>query len=223
MFKLLSRFAGTVAVLLSVSSVSMAQAPADTDWEIKKDQDGIQIYTRSVAGSRFKAVRSVMMSDFRLASVVALIRDNSACTRWADLCKESRVLEEISETESLAYNLNDIPWPVKDRDAITRVVWEADAQTGAVRMTATAIESDLVPASKKAVRLKNAVTKWILTPQEDGRLEIANEGHIDPSGPTPAWMTNLLLVDSPFKTMKSLRLEMSEDRYTDSNFDFIPD
>ncbi len=223
MYELPSRFIALFTMLLSISSVSFSQAVDDTEWQLKKDLEGIQIYTRSVEGSKFKAVRSVMLTDFRLSSVVALIRDNSACTRWADLCKESRMLEEISETESLAYNLNDIPWPVKDRDAITRVVWSHDAETGAVTMVATAIDSALIPATRKAVRLKNAVTKWILTPTAEGRLEIANEGHIDPSGPTPAWMTNLLLVDSPFKTMQSLRREMSEDRYADSSFDFIGD
>ncbi|MFK8019175.1 MAG: START domain-containing protein [Pseudomonadales bacterium] len=206
-------------ILLLITNVSYAQQEDGTQWQLKKESDGIAIFTRIVEDSKFKAVRSVMMTDFRLDSVIGLIRDNSACPRWADLCKESRTLEQKSETEAIVYNLNDIPWPVKDRDAITHVVWDRDASTGAVSMTATAIASDLVPPTSKAVRLKNAVTKWILTPKKDG-LEIASEGHIDPSGPTPAWMTNLLLIDSPLKTMQKLRVEMANDRYADVEFDF---
>ncbi len=162
-----------------------------------------------------------MHADFRLQSVVALIRDGETCPRWADLCKESRVVKAVSETEFYVYNLNDIPWPVKDRDAITHVVWERNNGTGLVTMTATAIDSDLVPASKKAVRLKKAVTRWMMLPKPDGTLEISSEGHIDPAGPTPAWVTNLMLIDSPFKTMENLRKEMAEDAYADVSFEFL--
>lgn len=201
--------------------VMSSWASAD-DWELKKDRDGIQIYTRSVEGSKFKQVKATGLYDVRLSSMVALIRDGSSCTRWADLCKEVRLLDTISDTEQIVYNFNDIPWPVKDRDAITRVLWEQDADTLAVTMRATAIESDLVPASKKAVRLSDAETSWVLTPQANGSLEITSIAHIDPAGPTPAWMTNLMLVDSPYKTMISIREEFAEtDRYEGVTFPFV--
>jgi len=204
-----------------LSAIVLAQEGNSYKWELKKDKNGIQVYTRDVEGSKFKQVRSVMQTDFRLQSVVALIQDGEACPRWADLCKESRVVETISETEFYVYNLNDIPWPVKDRDAITHVKWERDNETGMVTMTATATDSDLVPVTKKAVRLQNAVTQWMMQPKPDGTLEISSLGHIDPAGPTPAWITNLMLVDSPFKTMENLRREMANDAYTEVTFDFL--
>ncbi|MFK7731434.1 MAG: START domain-containing protein [Pseudomonadales bacterium] len=210
-----------MCILSLVTAVAMAQQDAAAGWELKKDKDGIQVYTRDVEGSKFKQVRSVMQTDFRLQSVVALIRDGKACPRWADLCEESRVVKTVSETEFYVYNLNDIPWPVKDRDAITHVTWERDSDTGMVTMTATATDSDLVPVTKKAVRLENAVTQWMMLPKPDGSLEIASEGHIDPAGPTPAWVTNLMLIDSPFKTMENLRKEMANDAYADITFEFL--
>ncbi len=210
-----------IGILSTIASIAIAQQDASDGWELRKDKNGIQVYTRDVEGSKFKQVRSVMQTDFRLQSVVALIQDGEACPRWADLCKESRVVETISETEFFVYNLNDIPWPVKDRDAITHVKWERNPDTGMVTMTATATDSDLVPATKKAVRLQNAVTRWMMLPKPDGSLEISSEGHIDPAGPTPAWVTNLMLIDSPFKTMENLRKEMANDAYTEVTFDFL--
>lgn len=214
-------FSATIFLLLVISGQLSAQTNSEFEWQLKKNQDGIQVYTRSVEGSKFKAVRSVMLTDFRLSSVVALIRDGAACPRWADLCKESRVMEEISETEQIVYSYNDIPWPVKDRDAITKVIWKQDPETHVVTMTATAIDSDQVPKNNRAVRLKHAVTKWILSPQIDGQLKIVSEGHIDPAGPTPAWVTNLLLIDSPLKTMQNLRREFTTDNYAGESFEFI--
>lgn len=214
-------FGATIFLLLVISGQLRAQTDSEFEWQLKKNQDGIQVYTRSVEGSKFKAVRSVMLTDFRLSSVVALIRDGEACPRWADLCKESQVMEEISETEQIVYSYNDIPWPVKDRDAITKVIWKQDPETHVVTMTATAIDGDQVPENNRAVRLKHAVTKWILSPQIDGQLKIVSEGHIDPAGPTPAWVTNLLLIDSPLKTMQNLRREFTTDNYAGESFEFI--
>lgn len=210
-----------VSFLALLTAIAFAQQDSADGWELKKDKNGIQVYTRDVQGSKFKQVRSVMQTDFRLQSVVALIRDGEACPRWADLCKESRVIETVSETEFYVYNLNDIPWPVKDRDAITHVKWERNPDTGLVTMTATATDSELVPPTKKAVRLQNAVTRWMMLPKPNGTLEISSEGHIDPAGPTPAWVTNLMLVDSPFKTMENLRQEMANDAYADVTFNFL--
>jgi len=65
------------------------------------------------------------------------------------------------------------------------------------------------------------VTRWILTPKPDGMLEIISEGHIDPEGPLPAWFTNRMLVDTPYKTMIGLRRQLIEDPYQSAEFDFL--
>jgi hypothetical protein len=45
--------------------------------------------------------------------------------------------------------------------------------------------------------------------------------HINPNGPTPAWVTNLLLVETPFKTLQGMRRVVATGRYDNAQFDFL--
>ncbi|MCB1693502.1 MAG: hypothetical protein KDI19_12115, partial [Pseudomonadales bacterium] len=155
-----------------------------------------------------------------LSAPVALVRDAAACPRWAALCKESRVVRTESETDLYVYNYNDLPWPVSDRDAVAHVVWHQDPSNLAVTMTATAVPG-IVPEERKAVRLVSAVTRWRFEPVGEGRILIVSEAHVDPEGPIPAWITNMLLVDSPLKTMQNMREELATGEYDNAHFDFV--
>ena len=157
---------------------------AEAEWELKKDDDGIQVLTRAVDGSRFKAVRATMTVTTDLSALVALVRDTDACAEWAHLCKSAAEHEVVSETELYVYTHNDLPWPVSDRDALAYVIWAKDPATGAVTMTARAVgESDL-GKRRGIVRLTDALTSWTFRPVEGG-IRVISDAHVDPGGPLP--------------------------------------
>jgi len=184
------------------------------DWKEKKNKKGIIISTSSVPGSPYKAVRGEMTVKASVASLFALVEDTTACTEWAAMCKEARVEERISETESYVYIYNDIPFPVTDRDVYTHVVWTHDPETNKLSMTSTATEGGT--AKTKAIRIKKAVSQWHFTPNGDGTTKIENFAHINPNGPTPAWISNLMLVGSPYKSMEKMRKIVESGRYEDA-------
>jgi hypothetical protein len=188
-------------------------------WEEKRNKQGIVIQTSAVAGSSFKAVRGEMSVKASVSSLVALVEDMESCPNWADLCKESRVEKRISETESYAYVYNDIPFPVSDRDVYTHVVWTYNPDSKRVTMTSTATQGG-TPKSK-AVRIQNAVSQWHFTPNDDGIVKVENFAHIDPNGPTPAWVTNMMLVESPYKSMIRMREIVESGGYADINIPFL--
>lgn len=191
-------------------------------WELKRDRDGIAIYTRAVEGSSYRAVRATMRIASTASAAVALILDTDACSEWADLCKESRVFEQVSDTEMYVYTLNDVPWPVSDRDATTHVLWQQDPQSGAVTMTAT-IVSDKLPETPKAVRLAEGTTSWTFQPLPGGQLDVVSRAHIEPGGAIPGWLSNRLLVNSPFTTMAGMRAMLLSGRYDDVDIAFLSD
>jgi len=191
----------------------------DYDWTEKKNKNGIAISTSSVEGSFFKAVRGEMVVKAGVEALVALVEDMEACPDWAAMCKESRVEKRVSDKESFAYVYNDIPFPVTDRDVYTHVVWSRNPDTKRVTMTGTAAKGGT--AKTKAVRIENAVSQWHFTPKGDGTTFVENFAHIDPNGPTPAWVTNLMLVDSPFKSMKKMREIVESGSYDDTTVPFL--
>ena len=128
-----------LSLIVAFAASAMSHAAAEQAWELKRDRDGIQVHTRPVPGSPYDAVRTTTKLDsVRLSALVALIEDAEACPDWADRCAESYLLERLSDTESLVYTHNDMPFPVKDRDVLAHVTWTQDAQTLAVAMNSVA-------------------------------------------------------------------------------------
>ncbi len=192
----------------------------DIEWDLRSDKKGIQVYTGDVDGSKLKAVRATMEVEASLGEIVALVRDPQACPKWAELCKLSEHIEVTSETEMLVYTLNDLPWPVSDRDAVAQIQWRQDPQTLRVEMSAI-VTPEGKPRRKGTIRIGYGVTGWSFTPLGNGRVAVESLAHLDPGGATPAWLTNRLLVDAPHQTLSNMREILSSKKYQGSTFDFL--
>lgn len=213
-------FSAMVFSALALPTIAFAQTEnIEYEWEEKRNKKGIVIQTSKVAGSNYRAVRGEMKVKGSVASLVALVEDMPSCPKWADLCKEARVEERVSETESYAYVYNNLPFPVSDRDVYTHVVWTQDPSTGRVTMTSRAAPGGTL--ASKAVRIKDAVSQWHFTANQDGTTTVESFAHIDPNGPTPAWITNMMLIDSPYKSMTNMREIIESGGYADVQIPFL--
>jgi len=210
-------------MVFCTSSVARAQ-PLDFnfDWKLKRDRDGIQVYLSRVKGSKFKAIRSTMDVKAQTNSLVALVMDLPNCSNWAAMCKEAYIQQRLSLTESYVYTRNDIPFPVRDRDVVALVKWSQDRISGKVSMVSRATKGKF-PKKKGIIRIEDAVSEWHFTPLKDGLVRVESFAHIDPNGVTPAWLTNMLMVDSPYKTMKNMRNILREGDYKDAQIAFLSD
>jgi len=83
--------------------------------------------------------------------------------------------------------------------------------------------SDGVEGKRGRLRLKQANATWQLSPQPDGSIEIVNQAHINPGSNIPGRVTNMLLVDTPFETMKSYLAEVVKHKYQAAQINFIQD
>lgn len=210
-----------LGLALALGTYSLVFAVGEHSWELRRDRDGIQVYTRSVAGSPYDAVRTTTrMTDVRLSSLVALIEDAEACPDWADRCAESYLVERLSDTESLVYTHNDMPFPVKDRDVLAQVEWTQDPATLEVEMNSTATVGKMEEVRGR-LRLTQAMASWNFAPQADGSVLISNEAHINPGSALPGWVTNMLLIDAPFETMASFVSAARDPKYAEIRLSFV--
>ena len=207
--------------LFGLNNAAFAQlSESNYDWKLKRDKDGVQIYTSVVEDSSYKAVRGKMLVEAPLTALVALVEDLPRCSEWAALCKTARVEKRVSPTESYVYILNDLPFPVSNRDVYTHVVWNFNDMFSEITMTSTATP-DVFP-NTKAVRIEQAMSQWRFTDQADGTVLVESYAHINPNGPTPAWITNMMLIDSPFTSMREMRKIVEAGGYGDAIIAFDP-
>ncbi|MFT6099874.1 MAG: hypothetical protein ACJAYF_002424 [Arenicella sp.] len=69
--------------------------------------------------------------------------------------------------------------------------------------------------------MQYASSEWHFTPQSNGMVLVENYAHVDPTGNVPAWLTNLLIVDSPYQSLKNMRKLLSAGAYSDAEVGFI--
>ncbi len=199
-----------------------ADAQIDADqyqWQLKKDASGVQVFTSKVSDSKYLAVSAVMEVEASADSVAALIMDLKNCKKWAAQCSEAYVHERVSGTETYIYSRNNIPFPGRDRDAVTHVNWSKDGISGVISMSSSAVEGK-VDKVKGVIRITQANAKWRFTPKEDGIVLVESFAHVDPASDMPKWLLNSLLVGSPYKTMKKIRSRLSEGVYDGASLNF---
>ena len=219
---LVKHFFGVLALSICLMGSLQVQAQVegiDYDWKLKTDKSGIKVFTSNVPGSAFRATLATMTVDAFPASIVALIMDLENCKKWIKSCKKARVLEDISATENYVYSVTSVPFPMKSRDMIGHVVWEVNSQTGKVTATGRAIP-DRLELKKGLIRIEHADSNWHFTPLADGKTLVENYTHVDPNGPVPAFLVNLLLVGTPYNTFKGLRQRLKEGHYDNANLPF---
>lgn len=212
---------GLTFFCLFVGQASAQSWVGDYQWKLKRDKAGIKIYTSKIPDSKYKAVRSTMVIETNTSSLVGLIMDLPNCSRWASMCKEARVEERLSPTETRVYSLNDVPFPARNRDMYANVRWSLNADTGKVSMRSRAIKGQY-PKTKGVIRVEDAVSEWSFTPMPDGLVLVESFAHVDPNGPAPPWLINLLLIDSPYKSMVKIRKLIEAGNYQGTEVAFIP-
>lgn len=189
------------------------------DWELKKDVDGIKVYTRYAGDSDIKEFRAEAVMDGSLSSFVAVIRDIPS---YPELFANNISADLLDETDTtlLYYSRTAAPWPLKDRDGVFACRFSQHYGSKAVTVEINSVEG-IRPPDEKHVRITEAKGFWKFFPVEYDKVEVILQMQVDPGGNIPAWVVNMFLIDSPFKDMKNLRERVNMEQYADRKFNFL--
>lgn len=174
---------------------------SDKPWQLEKEDQNTQIYSREVQGSPFLSVKAVSLIDASLEAVIAQMGDGNGCTAWRSMCKSSRVLEQVSDEERLVYVVLDLPWPVSDRDMVVHSKATADKAKKKVSVSFETV-SDRYPVQDLVRAESNA--SYIIKVVGDNQIEFTYIMHTDLGGKIPAGKFNSRLLDSTLKDMQHL-------------------
>ena len=188
--------AGLAALLIMPSSFAVAQ-----EWELVRDEEGIRVWLRPVAGSSYKAFRSETLMNTDMATLRELQEDVEASCAWIHSCREQRLLSYEGDT-ALTYTRFDTPWPVQARDSVMQVTTREEG--GSLLRELLALPQQF-PPDKAYQRISAAQGYWRMTPDGEGRIRVVYELHAEPGGQVPAWLANSFVIDAPYNTLLLLR------------------
>jgi hypothetical protein len=205
-----------ILLLLLLAGIPVLGDAVKGEWKLKKSKAGIEVFVRDVAGSKLKEFKGVMtLSGTRLQALVAAFDDTSTYTMWMHECIEARLLKKISLRERISYTVTHAPWPVSDRDLVTRSVVSQDLKTLAVTIQMTGL-GDYMPKVAKRVRVPMMNGLWVFKPLETGDIVVMYQLHSDPGGDLPAGLANMASVDLPYYTLLKLRDFIKQPKYANA-------
>ena len=208
-----------VVLLLEVQSIPLY---AQQDWELKKDQNGIKVYTKDIPGSDFKEIKATTNFNASLSGVVGLLTDISSHKLWIYRCKESKLIKTVSSSEVYYYMETEVPWPAANRDGVFRFKFTQDSLTKVITVASKNING-LMPEIDGVIRVPKFIASWTLTPKKDGTVDAVYQLNVDPAGSVPAWIINMFAVDGPYESLTSMKKLLKKNNYDSAKFDFIKD
>jgi hypothetical protein len=193
---------------------------AQNDWQLKKDQDGIKVYTKSTENSHYDELKVEMTLTATLSSLAALILDIDNYHNWSFNTEKAYVLKRVGPGDLYFYELIHSPWPASNRDLPIHLQISQDAGTKSMSVRSICVP-DLVPPKKDVVRVPLSIEQYMVTPLPGGKIRIEYQLKLDPGAGAPAWLINLFSVKGPFETFSHLRQEIQQPAYRDALLPFI--
>jgi len=209
-------------LLLLLISFASTMVRADTAWELKKDQDGIKVYTGTVANSNIKAVKVTCILNANVSQLTALLLDTKAHEQWVYNTKTSYLVKQLGADHLVYYSEVAMPWPLTNRDVVVELAISQQPSTRVVYVTANTADH-YVAINKDKVRVPLSKVSWVVTPIGNNQLSVEYIGQADPGGSVPAWLVNSFSTKGPFETFKKLKELISSSAYKDARYDFVKD
>jgi hypothetical protein len=176
------------------------------DCNLKRDEDGIKVYTCKTEGERLKSLRAdFILKNITIDQLENFLLDVNGYTRWQYNMVEAKILKKVSDNDMIYRTVVDAPWPVENRELIVHFTTTRDREKQTMDIV-IANDSYDYPKDEDLVRVPSSYATWhITTLGNDLRVEYALR--IDPGGSVPVWLINIAMADGPhhsFRNMKRL-------------------
>ena len=204
--------------LLLISNHVIAQT--SEGWTLKSSNDGINIFTRDIEGSKLKALKVECELEASLSQLVAVLLDVKESEKWLYHTSSIYIVKQVSQSEFYYYSKVELPWPLSDRDFIAHLKVSQNASTKVVTIDAPCVQ-DMVPIDPKTVRVSNSNGKWSISPAGNNMVKVVYTLHTDPGGSIPAWLINLFVTQGPTQSFKKLKVHVQKPVYKNARLSYI--
>jgi hypothetical protein len=193
-----------ILVLISLCFPPGLLNAEQSSWQLRKNQEGIPVYTRKVAGSPILEVKANVIIDAPLPKVIAYFEDEKQIRRWYYQCVLSKFIENDGPKQEVIYLILHLPWPVAARDFVFKRTRSKDATHGSIIYTLTALPNRL-PLVKGMIRVKSIESVWSFKSLPRGQTEMFCQQHTDNAGSIPDSFVNAVVADTPYYSLKNFR------------------
>jgi START domain len=179
------------------------------EWTLKREKDGINIYSRPSDYSKFNDIRVDMDLPGTIEQLAAILRDVNNYTSWVYATRTASMIKRINENEVIYYAEVSTPWPAANRDYYADMKITFNPANHSMSVASIGIK-DYQPEKKDLVRVPMSKGFWTVTTQSDRKIHLQYILQIDPGGSIPAWILNSFVAKAPLETFSNLKKKMED-------------
>jgi hypothetical protein len=198
-------------VILMLVNLQLTGALGQENWTLAAGKGRIKVYSKTVTGSKIKALKAECIMDATVDEVLDLLMDIPATVKWMCHTKACTLLKKISDRELYYYTEVSLPWPLENRDFVTHMKITQDPVSKVVTVNAPAIPGE-VPHKRGLVRINQSESVWTITPVDLARVKLVYTLRVDPGGMIPANVVNYFAKQGPIETFTDMETEIRSRR-----------
>lgn len=182
------------------------------DWELRKEEDGIRIWTRELSDGKRELKVNMQVSQSPEA-VKALLLDFPAATRWrSSYLKSMKQIDHPNPDTWLIRVDSQPPWPFKATAAIIEGKLHRDPKTGVITYNYRE-RHDLMQKQGMETNEGNMSGEWLLTPRNGG-TDLTNIVQMQINIPVPGFVLNRLIDNETLSEKQRLRQVLADPKYS---------
>ena len=187
-----------------------------TEWKKIGESEGITEYIKPSTESEFQSLRAKGGVNAPVAVIEAILRDAPAYTVFVLNCTEYSVADIPgfeNKTDSFhGYLIMDMPFPVKDRDAVCRTDFTINNSTGTIYAQINGIDTEY-RLDKRKVRMPLVKENYILVPSNSNQTEVTFTCIVSPGGAIPVFISDMFSKNMGIYVIKGLRKMAQKEKY----------
>ena len=191
-----------IFLFLSLLCCWLSVISAQGKWELKKKDNGIEVYTRRAATGNLKELRVLCELQATKEQLITTLLDINNYSNWVYSNKKSVILKTLNPWRIIYYTQSHLPWPIKDRDLIIELNIEQKADV--LNIEAKSIPN-YISLNEDYVRVPYSLASWKVTQAANNKLNIDYTFSVDPGGNIPSWLVNATLTIGPYNSFVKLR------------------
>ena len=205
----MNKYKYLLLILFLITNFSDASAQ-DEGWELRKDENGIKVYTKEKENSGIYMYKVVTNMSVKPEIFYRQVVDFEENLKHMGLVDSLRFLDHKKDQLYTNYMRFNMPWPVKDREMVMKMVVRKDKD--GIFLESNDLPEYLPPNNDK-VLIADFQEKWTIkkgaTPDES-RITVI--GWVDPGGSIPLWVVNMFIAKTPFRFISGIIQEVKKDQ-----------
>ena len=193
-------------ILVMISAFSFA---ARDDWRLRKEENGIKVYTREREESHLYMYKVKTKIGMEPRKVYEHVVDFGENVKYMELVDSMAYMDHRQDERYVNYMRFDLPWPVQNRE----MVMDMRVHMGPEKIRLVSSNITMTGASgEDMIPVEDFYEEWVIeSAQGKDMTHITVHGWVNPGGAIPLWVVNLFSVRIPFRFISGIIKELKKE------------